>query len=819
MKGLTRYTLYVIIPAFLLSFNCDRAGSPSAHEVADIMTDSSSGMQWSVAMAETLMKQYGRLWQIEDSTRPKWTYTHGLVALAFLRLWEATNDNRYFGYAKGYADDLIDSSGIIRGYKMEDYNIDKINSGKILFMLYREARDKRYRTAMDTLREQLRKQPRTESGGFWHKKRYPWQMWLDGIYMGAPFYAQYGLEFNESADFDDVAHQVLLIEEKTRDEKTGLLYHGWDESRQQKWADSITGCSPTFWGRAMGWYLMGLVDVLDFLPADHKDRDKVIAVLQRLAAAIVKVQDSESGLWYQVLDQGGREGNYLEGSVSCMFSYTLMKAVKKGYIDESYLANAFRAYEGITRNLARTDSEGNVIIGPVCAVAGLGGSPYRDGSYGYYINERKRDNDPKATGPFIMAGLLYEEMKHAHSGTSSYDIIVAGDGTGDYRTINEAIEALPMFNYERRVIYIRNGIYNEKIRIEQDYVTLIGENRDSTIIRYSQLRDDWESDRDYTGPAVINIHADDIVLNNLTIENTQPAVGPHAFAVYGTGTRTVIVNCNVLSRGADTVSLWNYKEGMYYHSGCYFRGSVDMVCPRGWCFIRGCLFYELRKTAAIWHAGAADSTQKLVIVDSRFDGIDGFALGRHHYDARFILIDCSFSSNMADKPIWRVTYKNEPERNRADIFGGRYFFYNCRRDGGNFTWFADNLHDTHNLQDTGNPKYAYNPAYITPAWTFNNCWDPESEEEPHVKSFVIKDKILTLYFNEILTIRGNLTLETHTGKILKYDSGSGRDAIKLISTVPLTGSDFDKRLLISGGYIIPVRAGIYERAIKREIIL
>jgi unsaturated rhamnogalacturonyl hydrolase len=402
------WTLALIILCICLSAQNCKTPANTKSEGTTVIADS---LPWAQKMAETLMADYEKLWQIEDMDRPKWSYTHGLVSLAFLKLWKKTGDNRYYNYAKGYADDLIDDNGIISGYEMDKFNIDKINSGKVLFIFFKESGDPRYKTAMDTLRKQLRNQPRTESGGFWHKKRYPNQMWLDGIYMGAPFYAQYGLEYNEPENLDDIIHQILLIEEKTRDTKTGLLYHGWDESKQQKWADPVTGCSPNFWGRAMGWFSMALVDVLDFIPEDHSGRIEIIAVMQRLAEAIVKVQDEETGLWYQVLDQGEREGNYLEGSVSSMFSYSLFKAVKKGYIDKSYLESAFKAYEGIINNLIKTEKDGKITITPVCAVSGLGGDPYRDGSYEYYINERRRDNDPKATGPFIMAGILYDEMK------------------------------------------------------------------------------------------------------------------------------------------------------------------------------------------------------------------------------------------------------------------------------------------------------------------------------------------------------------------------------------------------------------------------
>ena len=182
---------------------------------------------------------------------------------------------------------------------------------------------------------------------------------------------------------------------------------------------------------------------------------------------------------------------------------------------------------------------------------------------------------------------LFPQYKHF--------ISVSKDGSGDFKTITAAVKSLPMFNYERVVIFIKNGVYNEKFRITQDYITLKGENRDSTIIEYNQLRTDWIANEDPKGPAVINIHADDIIIDNLTIENTQPKIGPHAFAIYSDGTRTIIINCNVLSKGGDTVSLWDYKTGMYYHANCKFQGSVDYVCPRGWCFIKDSKFYELLK--------------------------------------------------------------------------------------------------------------------------------------------------------------------------------------------------------------------------------
>jgi unsaturated rhamnogalacturonyl hydrolase len=363
-------------------------------------------------MGETVLNLYPDLWSIEERNKPKWTYTYGLVTLAMMELWEETGNQRYFDYARAYIDDLVNEDGSIKTYKKSDYNIDHINSGKVLLRLYEETGKENYRSALDTLRQQLREHPRTKAGGFWHKKRYPWQMWLDGLYMGAPFYVCYGLKFDEPENINDAIDWLVLMEAKARDPQTGLLYHAWDESKQQRWADSETGLASQFWGRAMGWYLMALVDVLDCVPYDHPKRNEVIAIIQRAAEAVVKVQDPETGTWYQVLDQGNREGNYLEGSATSMLSYFLLKAVKQGYIAKSdYAAAAIRGFDGLTKHLMKEDENGNIIITPVCAVAGLGGDPHRDGTYEYYVNEQKRDNDPKAVGPFIMAALLYDDLR------------------------------------------------------------------------------------------------------------------------------------------------------------------------------------------------------------------------------------------------------------------------------------------------------------------------------------------------------------------------------------------------------------------------
>ncbi|MGA9295574.1 MAG: pectinesterase family protein [Ignavibacteriaceae bacterium] len=381
-------------------------------------------------------------------------------------------------------------------------------------------------------------------------------------------------------------------------------------------------------------------------------------------------------------------------------------------------------------------------------------------------------------------------------------ITVAKNGSGDFQTITAAIESLPMFNYERVVIYVKNGTYNEKFRITQDYITIKGESRDSSIIEYSQLRTDWIVDKDSIGPAVINIYADDIILENLTIKNTQPLIGPHAFAIYGDGTRTIILNCNVLSKGGDTVSLWNYKTGMYYHADCTFSGSVDYVCPRGWCFIKNSKFYELRKTASIWHAGGNDINEKFVLRNCSFDGVNGFQLGRHHYEAQFYLLNCQFSKHMADTQIYRVSYPDQPEKDRPFNWGKRYYYYNCHRDSCDYNWFKNNLETAKN-----SPA----PSDITPAWTFDNKWDPESIESPKIIKHEIHEGYILLFYNDQLTVIGKPILKSKSGIEFKYDSGAGSDTICFNFKGACSESDLIGLRLINSSKIYGNTASVKER--------
>jgi unsaturated rhamnogalacturonyl hydrolase len=362
------------------------------------------GLNWSLKMTDSMIER-------RPSLSERWDYEFGLMLKAIWEVWSETGDRRLYQYIQKNMDQLVDPSGKILTYEIEEYNLDQINAGKVLFLLYEATGDERYRKAILTLREQLRSHPRTASGGLWHKKIYPYQMWLDGIYMASPFYAEYAKVFNEPEGFDDVAKQILLITERTRDEETGLYYHGWDETKSQAWADPRTGCSPHFWGRSMGWLVMAIVDVLDFLPPDHPSRQALIEILRSAAAAVAKVQDPKTGLWYQVMDQGERAGNYLEASGSSMFVYGFAKGVKQGYLDRSYLELARRGYRGIIEHFITIDA-GLVNLNRICKVAGLGKShpeqAYRNGTYEYYIGEPIVSNDYKGVGPFILAGVALE---------------------------------------------------------------------------------------------------------------------------------------------------------------------------------------------------------------------------------------------------------------------------------------------------------------------------------------------------------------------------------------------------------------------------
>ena len=348
---------------------------------------------------------------IPVGSQGKWSYDMGVVLKGFEGIWMNTGDVSYFNSIQKKIDFFVKDDGSIKNYELDEYNIDHVNNGKLVLLLYRVLGREKYKKAADLLRSQLKTHPRTKEGGFWHKKIYTNQMWLDGLYMGGPFYAEYAMLFNEDAAFEDIGNQFIWMEKHARDPKTGLLYHAWDESKEQKWANKETGASPHFWARAMGWYSDAVVDALDYFPANHPKRKALIDILNRLVNALEKFQDKESGLWYDVMNYNGpgKEKNYFEASAACQFTYAIAKGVRKGYLPAAKLSIAKKAYAGIVDRFIKVENGQTNLHGTV-KVSGLGGNPYRDGSFEYYMSEPVIVNDPKGVGAFLLASTEMEKL-------------------------------------------------------------------------------------------------------------------------------------------------------------------------------------------------------------------------------------------------------------------------------------------------------------------------------------------------------------------------------------------------------------------------
>lgn len=390
MKFFTKFTLIITAIAWL--FSCTPKNKTTQEPE-----------KWSIKMADAVMQRYDTLAYYNGRTRAGWSYDVFFLGAAIDKLGKV--DPKYSDYLKTSIDMLVDENGDIERYSMDNYNIDLIRPANNLLTLYERTGEEKYKKALPQFIEQMENHPKTKTGGYWHKKRYPWQMWLDGLYMGSPFLAHYAADFNQPQWFDVVAHQIILVHEKTLDPETGLLYHAWDESREQRWSDPETGQSPHFWSRAMGWYVMAIVDVLDYLPEEHPKRAEIIEILQTTCDALLKVRDLETGVWYQVLDEANAEGNYPEGSGTAMYIYAFAKAAKKGYLDESYLDVANNAFDDMVKTFIITDDDGLPSMVNICGSCGLGGDPYRDGSYEYYISEKIVKNDCKGVAPFILAAI------------------------------------------------------------------------------------------------------------------------------------------------------------------------------------------------------------------------------------------------------------------------------------------------------------------------------------------------------------------------------------------------------------------------------
>lgn len=386
--------------------------------VAPATAQTDRSRAWSQRMADTTLQRWpkGRFASPEKPWH--WNYELGTLLDGMDAVWYNTADPEYYKYIQQSVDPFLGEDGTISTYEASAHSLDDVLLGRQLLLLYGVTQQKRYYEAATILRRQLSEQPKNASGGFWHKQIYPDQMWLDGLYMAEPFFAEYAATFHEPQDFAEITRQFVLIEQHARDSRTGLLYHGWDESKQQAWANPHTGTSASFWARGMGWYMMALVDTLPYYPDGDPGRDPLLKILHRTAAAVVRYQDPKSGLWYQVLDKGGEKGNYFESSASCMFTYALAKGVRLGYLPKQYSANAAAAWKGIQSHFVQTGDGQVTFTGTVQAI-GLGGAHRHDGTYEYYVSSPVVSNDPKGVGAFLLAATEEELAPNATEGLGS----------------------------------------------------------------------------------------------------------------------------------------------------------------------------------------------------------------------------------------------------------------------------------------------------------------------------------------------------------------------------------------------------------------
>lgn len=405
----------------------------------------------------------------------------------------------------------------------------------------------------------------------------------------------------------------------------------------------------------------------------------------------------------------------------------------------------------------------------------------------------------------LFAALLSAACSRFPNESPQVDIVIATDGSGDFKTIHDAIASIPVSNRERVIALVKDGTYHEKIRVDASFITLRGQSRKGTRIEFSQSEADFVAHPDGLGSAVINLNrANDFVLENLTVENTASTLSEHAFAVSGTSDRTVIRDCDVLSHGGDTVALGQDEPGHFYHARCNFSGSVDFVCPRGWCYATDCNFYAHRKTTIVWHEGMRDAQMKFVMRNCRFDGIAGFNLGRHQVDAQFYFLDCKFSHKLKNQPIQRVIYplnggppssldiRRNADLDKRNLWGERSYFHNCDRDGTDFAWFSNNLSSA-----SGSPK----PSEITAAWTFDGKWNPENESSPTIRQIRVKHRKIALIFGEPVTVKGQPRVRMGGGAIAPYVCGSGTDTLSFElesdSTDKVTAVDLNNGTIVN----------------------
>lgn len=352
----------------------------------------------------------------EKKPKGKWSYVMGIELEGMLDTYLAHGGKDIIKYLKSYPQQMISADGDVTGYKYEDFNLDNVRTAHFIYRMFKKYPQKGEAEALKTFFDQLTNQPRTDEGVYWHKKIYHDQVWLDGIFMGLPYRTMAASHFIKdeaelNACYDDIVNQITMTDQRTYDEETGLWKHAWDSKHSMFWADPQTGKSKHTWARALGWFAMAQIEILDYLPKKYARRKEVIDMLNRTLAACIRYQDEETGVWYDVMDVKD-ERNYLESTASCMFAYCMLKGARLGYLNAEYREAGIRAYKGIVNNFLSADEDGNLSLTKCCSVSGLGpeSSPNRDGSFDYYMSEPIRDNDAKGIGPFLWATLEMEKL-------------------------------------------------------------------------------------------------------------------------------------------------------------------------------------------------------------------------------------------------------------------------------------------------------------------------------------------------------------------------------------------------------------------------
>jgi len=348
---------------------------------------------------------------IRQNAKPHWNYIDGCMITALMKLYESSRERKYLDFSDSFIDYFIDDEGAILSYRQDEYNLDNIKEGSVLFKLYDYTGKEKYRKAMDTLYAQLQEQPRTKEGNFWHKQIYPNQIWLDGLYMAQPFYLEYEKRYGGKKNYDDILNQFRNVTLLLKNKDTGLYFHAYDSSREMFWCNKETGLSPNYWLRALGWFVMSLVDVLELLDEteDAEFYTMISETFRDLVNALLRYQD-QSGMWYQVVDRQDEERNYLETSGSSIISYAILKAVHLGILSQDFATLGKKAFMGICEKYLYRDSEGKMNLGGTCLVGGLGGKQMRDGSFEYYMSEPVVENEAKGIAPFLLAYIYLKEL-------------------------------------------------------------------------------------------------------------------------------------------------------------------------------------------------------------------------------------------------------------------------------------------------------------------------------------------------------------------------------------------------------------------------